>query len=363
MFEDRTTANIKKEALEELSPATGISAMAGSFADASIGAAARVTSEFYQALRAVPSMLFVDPNSGQFLDLVAGDYFNMTRRSGTVATCSMDLFGAPGTLIQRGTVFLTAEGLRFATTVAVTIGADGRAVCTLQAAENGAAYNIAAGALVSMWINIPGLTSYYNTEATGGTDDETGEQLYERIDGARKRPRTSGNGWDYRGWALEIDGVGEAKIVELAFGAGTVGITLVDSTYAPASPEKVEAVLQNILRKKPIGAAPTVEAAKAVEISVSATVTLAGTTTEVVKEALTAALQNYFKTLIDNKYQRIYYKPSEDLPYTVVYNRILALLLTIPGVDNFSSLTVSGAEEDISIPADSIPTLGEVTVT
>lgn len=363
MFEDRTTANIKKEALEELSPATGISAMAGSFADASIGAAARVTSEFYQALRAVPSMLFVDPNSGQFLDLVAGDYFNMTRRNGTVATCSMDLFGTPGTLIQRGTVFLTAEGLRFATTVAVTIGADGRAVCTLQAAENGAAYNIAAGALVSMWINIPGLTSYYNTEATGGTDDETGEQLYERIDGARKRPRTSGNGWDYRGWALEIDGVGEAKIVELAFGAGTVGITLVDSTYAPASPEKVEAVLQYILRKKPIGAAPTVEAAKAVEISVSATVTLAGTTTEVVKETLTAALQDYFKTLIDNKYQRIYYKPSEDLPYTVVYNRILALLLTIPGVDNFSSLTVSGAEEDISIPADSIPTLGEVTVT
>ena len=362
MFEDRTTANIKKEALEELSPATGISAMAGSFADASIGAAARVTSEFYQALRAVPSMLFVDPNSGQFLDLVAGDYFNMTRRSGTVATCSMDLVGAPGTLIQRGTVFLTAEGLRFATTAAVTIGADGRAVCTLQAAENGAAYNIAAGALVSMWINIPGLTSYYNTEATGGTDDETGEQLYERIDEARKRPRTSGNGWDYRGWALEIDGVGEAKIVELAFGAGTVGITLVDSTYAPASPEKVEAVLQNILRKKPIGAAPTVEAAKAVEIGVSATVTLAGTTTEAVKEALTAAIQDYFKTLIDNKYQRIYYKPSEDLPYTVVYNRILALLLTIPGVDNFSSLTVSGAEEDISIPADSIPTLGEVTV-
>ena len=139
MFEDRTTANIKKEALEELSPATGISAMAGSFADASIGAAARVTSEFYQALRAVPSMLFVDPNSGQFLDLVAGDYFNMTRRSGTVATCSMDLFGAPGTLIQRGTVFLTAEGLRFATTAAVTIGADGRAICTLQAAETGGA--------------------------------------------------------------------------------------------------------------------------------------------------------------------------------------------------------------------------------
>ena len=151
--------------------------------------------------------------------------------------------------------------------------------------------------------------------------------------------------------------------MELANGPGTVGVTLVDSTYAPASEEKVEAVLQHILLKKPIGAAPTVEAAKAVEISVSAAVTLAGTTTEAVKEAFKTALQDYFRTLIDNKYKRIYYKPAEDLPYTVVYNRVLALLLTIPGVDNFSSLTVGGGTADISIPADSIPTLGEVTVT
>mgnify|MGYP000566911530 len=32
MFEDRTTEQIKKEALEEINPATGLSSMAGSFA-------------------------------------------------------------------------------------------------------------------------------------------------------------------------------------------------------------------------------------------------------------------------------------------------------------------------------------------
>lgn len=47
MFEDRTTEQIKKEALAEINPATGLSSMAGSFADSVIGPAARRVSELY----------------------------------------------------------------------------------------------------------------------------------------------------------------------------------------------------------------------------------------------------------------------------------------------------------------------------
>lgn len=119
----------------------------------------------------------------------------------------------------------------------------------------GAAYNIQAGAITSMWVNISGLKSYRNAQAAGGTDTESDAQLYERIDAARKFPATSGNGWDFRRWALEVEGVGEAKVVELAKGPGTVGLTLADSTYAPASPEMVEAVLANVMARKQIGAA------------------------------------------------------------------------------------------------------------
>ena len=43
--------------------------------------------------------------------------------------------------------------------------------------------------------------------------------------------------------------------------------------------------------------------------------------------------------------------------------RVLALLLTIPGVQNFTSLTVNGGTEDITIPASSVPVVGEVSVT
>lgn len=49
--------------------------------------------------------------------------------------------------------------------------------------------------------------------------------------------------------------------------------------------------------------------------------------------------------------------------YPLLYNRVLAMLLTIDGVENFSTLTVNDGTEDLSIPADHVPVLGEVTVT
>ena len=177
MFEDRTTEKIKAETLAEIDPASGLSTMAGSFADAVVGPTARRASEIYQALPAVVSMLFVDETSGGFLDLVGRDYHNLARREGTRAKCAMELTGQPGTEVPGGTVFLTATGLRFATLDPVAIGADGQAVCQLEAQDVGAAYNIQAGAITSMWVNISGLKSYRSAQAAGGTDTESDAQL------------------------------------------------------------------------------------------------------------------------------------------------------------------------------------------
>lgn len=363
MFEDRTTENLKKEVLAEIDPAAGVASMAGSFADAVAGPLCRQVSSFYQVVRAVPSMLFVDPTSGPFLDLVGGDYLGLVRRQGTRARCTLELTGTAGTMIPRGTVFLTATGLRFATLTAVTLGTDGMAVAELEAAEAGSAYNIEAGAITSMWVNLPGLASYYNSAAEGGTDTESDEALYGRIDEARKRPDTSGNGWDYRAWCLEVEGVGEAKVVELPDGPGTVGITIVDSNYQGASEEIVAAVEANIQHWRPVGASVSVEAAEDLPVSVTAAVVASGTTAAEVQAQLEGKLAEYCRTLIRQKYQTIYYVSESDTDYTLYYNRVLALLLTIPGVQTFTILTVNGGEADITIPAGSVPIVGEVSVT
>lgn len=363
MFEDRTTEQIKKEALEEITPGLGISTMAGSYADAVVGPLAQAVSRLYQALPAVLSMLFIDPGSGPFIDLVAQDYHSLVRREGTRARCNIVFTGKGGTVIPAGTVFLTAAGLQFSLLETVAIPLSGSAVGMLEAVQEGAAYNVPPGTVDRMFVNLSGLDSYENTQGAGGTDQESDESLYLRVVDARQRPAVSGNGWDYRRWALEVEGVGEVKIVELWDGPGTVGLTLADSEFRPPTEEIVQAALAHILDNKPIGATPTVQAAQAVEITVRAKIVTLGATVEEVRAEMEERLHEQFQRMIKAKYRTIYYDPEEDKPYTLLYNRVLALLLSIDGVDTFTSLTVNDSLQDIVIPADSIPVVGEVYVT
>lgn len=364
MFEDRTQANIKAEALALLSPEAGVSALAGSYADATLGAVAGQLSEFYQVLPAVVSMLFVDEYSGPYIDLVGSTYFNITRRPGTKARCDLTLNGDAGMVLPAGTVFLTRSGLEFLLLEAVTIPQTGTGTGVLEAAETGAAYNVGAGEINRMYINAVGLSSYTNGQASGGTDAESDAALLARIRERREKPANGANGWQYRQWALSVAGVGDAKVVELAQGPGTVGVTIVDSNMAPASPEIVEACQALLDAQRPVGATVTAAAPEKVELDVSARVVItAATTAETVRETFTARLKEYLAGVIKAKYDTIYYSPEEDTAYTVIYNRILALLLTIDGVENATSLTVGGGTSDVTIQANQVPVAGTVEVT
>lgn len=364
MFEDRTQENIKAETLALVEEGTGLSTQSGSYADATVGAVAGQVSELYKALPGVVSMLFVDETSGGFLDLVGETYFDLTRRPGTRAQCAVTLTGDPGTLVPDGTAFLTATGLEFDLLEAVTIPEGGTAQGTLEAAKEGAAYNIGPDSLTGMYVNLPGLVSYGNQQAAGGTDPESDEALYQRIRERRQKPVNGANGWQYRAWAMEVAGVGEAKVVELAQGPGTVGVTVVDSNLAPAAPQLVESVQEALAAQRPVGAAVTVQAPEKLEISLSAQVILSpATTAETVEGEMKKRLGDYLATLVEEKYGTVYYSPQEDAPYTVIYNRILALLLTIDGVVNAQSLTVSGGSVDVTVQAGQVPTVGTVEVT
>ncbi len=364
MFEDRTQEQIKAEMLADIDQETGLSSMAGSYADATVGAAARQISEFYQALPAVVSMLFVDETSGGYLDLVGQTYFNITRRPGTRARCDITITGSAGTVIPEGTLFLTATGLQFALMEDITIPEGGTANGVLEAAQEGADYNVGPGAIVSMFVNLPGLTSFSNQQASGGTDTESDAALLQRIQERRQKPINGANGWQYRAWALSVPGVGDAKVVELAEGPGTVGVTLVDSTMDPASPEIVSACQTLIDAQRPVGATAMVSAPTAVEIDVTAVVVISSSTTpETVKAELEKRLGAYLADMIRSKYDVIYYGPGEDKAYTVIYNRILALLLTVDGVINATSLTVNGGTADTTVQPDQVPVIGSLEVT
>ena len=362
MFEDRTTEQLKQEVLAQVEPAAGVSTLAGSYADATVGPVCREVSKVYQVLRAVPSMILVGEGSGPFLDRVAQDYHSLERRAGTKARCAVTLTGKAGTVVPAGTVFLTATGLQFLLLSAVTIGSAGTAVGELEAAQAGSAYDIAPGSLSRMYVNLPGLEGYVNTQGEGGTDTESDAALAARVDEARRRPRTSGNGWDYRGWAMEVPGVGEAKVVELPDGPGTVGVTVVDSNFEGASAEIVAAVEEAIQARRPVGASVSVASAGELGVTVIAVVTVSGTSATEVQTELTAKLRAYLQELIQQKYQTICYGPEEDTAYALYYNRVLSLLLTIEGVQTFTTLTLNDGTSDLTIPAGQVPVLEGVYV-
>ncbi len=362
MFDDRTPENLKKELLEKISPAAGISALEGSFADAVAGPVAYQLSQFYRALPAVVSMLFIDASSGRYIDKVAQDYHGLSRHPGSKARCAVTLSGNPGASVNKGSVFLTAEGQRFVLLDTVVIPARGNGLGTLEAEAVGAAYNVQAGAIVRMQVNPPGIASFETTAAEGGTDTESDAALYQRVDDARKRPATSGNGWDFRRWAMEVDGVGEVKVVELWDGPGTVSLTVVGSDFHQPEDRIVQAVEAHVMECKPIGATPAVFPAFEVPIFVRAQVATLNASVEEIRDELTRRLKDLFQRMIRQKYQSIYYDWDSDTDYTLSYNRVLALLLSIDEVDSFVSLSLDGGTDDLVIPSDSIPVIGGVEV-
>lgn len=347
MFESITPESIKAAILAEAGDS--LETREGSFLDSMAGPAAVEIWKVYQAMNAVISIAFPDESAGGYLDLEGAKY-GITRKPGTRARCTMTLTGTAGSTIPAGTVFLTLEGLEFALLedVLLTGGSD---TGTAEATEIGSGYNVEAGAITRMVTTMTALSAWTNASATGGTDQESDAALYERIRDFRSRQATSGNAYHYEQWAMEVAGVGGAKIFPLWNGAGTVKVVLVDADMEPASSEIVAAAAAHIEGERPIGATVTVAAAQSLSIHVAAKLTLDGSTTlPEVKAVFASELDAYLKTLA--------FRTS-----ILRYNQVAYLLLSLPGVLDFTSLTLNGGTGNVSIGAEQVPALGEVTLT
>lgn len=347
MFESITPESIKAAILAEAGDS--LETREGSFLDSMAGPAAVEIWKVYQAMNAVISIAFPDESAGGYLDLEGAKY-GITRKPGTRARCTMTLTGTAGSTIPAGTVFLTLEGLEFALLedVLLTGGSD---TGTAEATEIGSAYNVEGGAITRMVTTVTALSAWTNASATGGTDPESDAALYERIRDFRSRQATSGNAYHYEQWAMEVAGVGGAKIFPLWNGAGTVKVVLVDADMEPTSSEIVAAAAAHIEEERPIGATVTVAAAQSLSIHVAAKLTLDGSTTlPEVKAVFASELDAYLKTLA--------FRTS-----ILRYNQVAYLLLSLPGVLDFTSLTLNGGTGNVSIGAEQVPALGEVTLT
>jgi uncharacterized phage protein gp47/JayE len=268
-------------------------------------------------------------------------------------------------VVPSGATFYTATGLGFVLAAAVTLTASG-AQGTLVAESVGEAYNIRAGELVSTLTNYSGITSYRNEAASGGTDPETDQSLLERYLERMRRAATSGNAAHYQMWANSVDGVGASRVIAKWNGNGTVKVLLADPDFQPVSETVRAACAAYVDKQRPVGSSVTVASAKARNITVVAQVTTSGSTaTAEVQAALGKAVRSYLRDLAAAAFAEnidLQVDKLEAKTYTLLYNRIAFLLLSIPGVLDYKSLTVCGGTANLSLQADELPVLTEVTV-
>lgn len=351
-YDGLTPESIKASMLSGLeAKGIDISTRDGSYTNTLVSVAAYQLFKMYQQFPILLHMVFPDETSGKYIDKNAAQV-GMSRTPGAKATVRVAFTGADGTFIAAGTALYAPEsGMQFLTAEDATI-AEGTAAVSAEAAEVGADYNLPAGSITAMYINIAGVNSVNNAEAaTGGADVESDADFYARYHLRRTLPITSGNKNHYITWATEVDGVAYANCIPLWNGNGTVKVIIAGADRGPVDEAIRLACYNHIEAERPIGATVTVDSVATRTIPLTATVTLLdGYTADDVKNQLTAAVSELLG------------KQPFGEAATVPYSRFLACLLQCPGVADYSALTVDGGTSAVTIQAGDAPVAGTVTI-
>lgn len=283
-------------------------------------------------------LIFPDSAVDDYLDRAVSAY-GITRKEATAAVRKMTT-SAP---VQIGTRWEISS-------VTYTVTAEaGTNMYEVTCDIPGDIGNQYSGAMLPVSNGISGVTAELTDILTPGTDRETDEALRERFYQKVRLPVTSGNAYHYKMWALEVPGVGDAKVFPLDNGPGTVGVLIVNSdrTIESSLEKKVADHIETV---RPIGASVTVSSPKSLQINVTANVLLDGSKKiQDVLEAFKVAFSEYLKSLVFNIYR-------------VSYAQVGKLLLETPGVQDYEQLKLNEQSGNIPISEKQIPEIGTVNL-
>jgi len=172
-------------------------------------------------------------------------------------------------------------------------------------------------------------------------------------------PITSGNIYHYKKWALEVTGVGNARVVSLWNGDNTVKVIIIDANSQPANSTLINAVQTHIdpsgngrgQGQAPCGAYCTVVSATALNLAITANVVyLAGMTKADVDLAINTNIINYLKSIAFNQTY-------------VSYAKIGDLILNTTGVTDYNNLLVNSSNANVAISDSQVAILTSETYT
>lgn len=348
MYEQQTEQAIKQRMLDGVS--NDVDKLEGSFVYDVISPVAIELGAAYQELDQILEILFAETSYGEYLTRRASE-FGVDRKPGTQATGLIRFTGNDGVFIPAGTLLKTKGGLLYSTLADLTLIVGSNETVEVEAKEIGTLYNVPANAITILPVKIPGITTVSNpTPLTTGTNPETDSELLKRLLLKVRNPSTSGNITHYQNWALEVAGIGDAKVFPLWNGPGTVKLVVVDSEKLPVSDDLRQRVIAYIEGMRPIGVDVTVLSAQPKTIEITARITYdANYTLPEVKNHFTHNLEEYRRQIAFKK------------PY-LSYAVIGSLLLDSEGIVDYTELKVNGGTENIAIGTGEVPVFGSVTL-
>lgn len=345
----------------------GIDTRHGSiFYDAVSGILLKVA-KLYTDLELVFQMSQLDTAGGEYLESRASEY-GITRRPATRAEYE---FSYTGTAPNVGERFF-ADGIYF------TLCQTDDGCLYLRADDAGSAANyIRASAPAIPLNNLARLnTATFGAVRKYGTDTEDDEALRERIREKLAGSSENGNKSHYKTWCESVEGVGLARITPLWNGPNTVKATLITPAGTPCSTSIVAAVQEYVdpaaggltalvdgvtytvgdglgEGAANLGAHFTAVAAGTVNITISCSIELVpGSDTEAAKTAVNEAIAEYIR---DNTL-------SSEGATIIRISSIGSLISNLRTVLDYSSLKLNGDTENITVPADKVPTITEVSI-
>ena len=339
---------IKRDMLDRVS--NTLDKSQNSFIHDALAPAALELASAYMYLEYIQDKLNVENLEGEELETYVYQRSGITRRPATKARAIVKIEGEEGTIISRGDV-VAAGNIRFIVLEGKEIGPEGFVEIEVECEEPGAIGNVPAGAIDYLPVSIPGIIIISNPEpAVGGYEEESDSELLERYYEKIKTPAISGNKHHYLVWAKEVVGVGDARVIPLWDGPGTVKVVIIDSNKEPASQALIDEVSKHIEEERPIGADVTVTSAQPKKIDMELTIIKDEMhTLEQVKANIRKGISDYFAEVAFR----------QDF---ISYAHIGRVLLDCEGVLDYSDLTINGDTENITLDYEETPILDEVIV-
>ena len=209
---------------------------------------------------------FADTSWGEYLTMIAEQY-GVLRRAATKARGTITLTGKG--IVPTGSLFTTAAGTKFQTLEYRNV--NGTADVPVEAVNSGEAGDVKENTITVIPMSIPGITAVTNAEETsGGYDEQDDEDLLKRYLEKVRLPATSGNKYEYYEWAKSVSGVGDARVIPIWNGPGTVKVIIVDANMQVAPASLIQSVADYIETVRPIGATVTVVSPTPIPVTITA---------------------------------------------------------------------------------------------